>query len=405
MARAFIIVIDSLGCGGASDAARFGDEGSNTIGHIAAACAAGAADTNERRGPLHAPCLDSLGLAVAAEMSTGVGLPGFASQLRPGASAGYACEVSSGKDTPSGHWEIAGAPLVGSFGYFPRRIPAFSSAFLADIIREARIPGAIGQRHSAGVAILEELGAEHLRTGCPIFYTSADSVIQIAAHEETFGLGRLYDLCEITRRHADALNIGRVIARPFVGSVESGFTRTPRRKDFAIPAPAGNIFDRAHDAGRSVVSVGKIGDIFGHRNTGEAIKGQDDIDLFEKMLLAAPALPAGGLLFANFLDLDTDFGHRRDVAGYAAGIERLDPLIERLIGLLTPGDLCVITADHGTDPTWRGTDHTRENIPVLAFEPGAPRREIGKRQTFADIGASVARHLGIGAPVRGAPWN
>src|SRR5690606_29276135 len=155
---------------------------------------------------------------------------------------------------------------------------------------------------------------------------SADSVIQIAAHEEAFGLERLYELCKTTRRRADELKIGRVIARPFVGSAEQGFKRTPRRKDFAIPAPAGNILDRAHEAGRQVFSIGKIGDIFGHRNTGEEIKGLNDTDLFEKMLIAAPRLPDGGLLFANFVDLDTDFGHRRDVAGYAAGIERLDPL-------------------------------------------------------------------------------
>ncbi len=405
MPRAFIIVIDSMGCGGAPDAALHGDEGADTIGHVAAACATGLSDQRGRAGPLHAPCLDSLGLGVAAQTSTGAPLAGFKNVLRPGASAGCASEVSSGKDTPSGHWEMAGAPLPGKFGLFPNRIPAFEPAFIDAIAREAGIPGAIGQRHSAGVAIIEELGAQHLASGKPIFYTSVDSVIQIAAHEELFGLERLYALCQITRRHADALNIGRVIARPFVGSLEQGFQRTPHRKDFAMPAPHGNILDRAHEARRAVVSIGKVGDIFGHRNTGREIKGQDDIDLFAKLLGAAPTLPDGGLLFANFVDLDTDYGHRRDVGGYAAGIERLDPLINKLLDLLSAGDLCVITADHGNDPTWRGTDHTRENVPVLAYEPGGPQRAIGKRDTFADIGASVAKHLGLANPFSGTAWN
>ena len=405
MPRAFIIVIDSMGCGGAPDAALHGDEGADTIGHVATACAAGQADSRGRAGPLQTPCLDSLGLGVAAQTSTGKLLAGFSNILRAGASAGCASEVSSGKDTPSGHWEMAGAPLQGTFGSLPQRVPAFEPAFIEAIAREAGIPGAIGQRHSAGVAIIEELGAEHLASDKPIFYTSIDSVIQIAAHEEIFGLDRLYALCQITRRHADALNIGRVIARPFVGSVEEGFKRTPHRKDFSMPAPHGNILDRAHEARRSMVSIGKIGDIFGHRNTGQEIKGQDDIDLFDKLLAAAATLPDGGLLFANFVDLDTDYGHRRNVAGYAAGVERLDPLIKQLLELLSVGDLCVITADHGNDPTWQGTDHTRENVPVLAYEPGGPLRIIGKRETFADIGASVARHLGLARPVSGAPWN
>lgn len=405
MPRAFIIVIDSLGCGGAPDAALYGDVGADTIGHVAAACADGHANSRGRSGALQAPCLESLGLAAASQFSTGAPLPGFDTIMRPGASAGCATEVSFGKDTPSGHWEMAGAPLQGAFGSFPQRVPAFEPAFIDAIAREADIAGAIGQRHSAGVAIIEELGAEHLASGKPIFYTSVDSVIQIAAHEETFGLERLYALCQITRRHADALNIGRVIARPFVGSFEEGFKRTPHRRDFAMPAPLGNVLDRANEAGSPVVSIGKIGDIFSHRNTGEEIKGADDVDLFGKLLRAAPGLPDGGLLFANFVDLDTDYGHRRNVAGYAAGIERLDPLIDQLLGHLKPGDLCIITADHGNDPTWTGTDHTRENVPILAYEPGGPPRSIGKRDTFADIGASVAKHLGLKPPVSGAAWN
>ena len=172
-----------------------------------------------------------------------------------------------------------------------------------------------------------------------------------------------------------------------------------------MPAPYGNVLDRLHEAGGHTVSVGKIADIFGRRHTGDVITGENDADLFEKMLLATPRLPERGLLFANFVDLDTDFGHRRDVAGYAAGIERLDPLIERMVALMAPGDLCIVTADHGADPTWSGTDHTRENVPVLAYEPGAAAREIGRRNSFADIGATVAKHLGVAPPVSGTAWN
>jgi phosphopentomutase len=404
MPRAFIIVIDSLGCGGAPDAAQFGDQGADTLGHVALACASGAADTQRRKGLLHAPVLDSLGLGQAARMSTGRALPGLGRALRQGASAGYACEVSRGKDTPSGHWEIAGAPLQGAFGLFERTIPAFPPSLVSDVIAATGIPGVIGQYHSAGVEIIERLGEEHVRTGKPIFYTSVDSVIQIAAHEQAFGLGRLYDVCRATRVLADPLNIGRVIARPFIGNAGS-FRRTPNRKDFSMPPPEGNILDRLHSAGRHIVTLGKCGDIFGHRCTGEEIKGVDDVDLFGKMLAATPSLADGGLMFANFVDLDTDFGHRRDVAGYAAGIERLDPLIGQFLDLMRDGDLCIVTADHGNDPTWRGTDHTRENVPVLAFEPDGPSRNIGRRATFADIGASVAKHLRVAPPRSGSAWN
>lgn len=405
MARAFLIVIDSLGCGGAPDAAEFDDAGADTFGHVAAACAAGLANGAGRQGWLKAPVLESLGIGIATELSTGVRAPGFAIALRAGAAAGCASEVSRGKDTPSGHWEMAGAPLDGAFGLFEKRTPAFPAAFIAAVIRETGLAGVIGERHSAGIEIIDELGAEHLRTGKPIFYTSVDSVIQIAAHEEAFGLDRLYEVCRHTRKLADPLHIGRVIARPFTGSPETGFRRTANRKDFSMPPPSGNILDRASGAGRSIVSIGKIGDIFAHRNTGVEIKGAHDVDLFEKMLDATPGLPDGGLMFANFVDLDTDFGHRRNVAGYAAGIERLDALLGRQIDLMRPGDLCIVTADHGNDPTWRGTDHTRENIPVLAYEPGGPHRDIGRRGTFADIGASIARHLGVAATKCGRPWN
>lgn len=404
MARAYIIVLDSVGCGGASDAASYGDLGADTLGHIAAACAAGQADTARRRGPLRIPVLDSLGIGIASSGSTGSLPPGLSSTLRRHACAGHACEISYGKDTPSGHWEIAGAPLQGRFGYFSRSEPVFPPDLVEAIVMRGRLPGLIGLRHAAGVALIEELGEEHVATGKPIVYTSADSVIQIAAHEDAFGRERLYELCQAVRELVDPLAIGRVIARPFVGSSAQTFRRSPHRRDYPLPAPAGNILDMAAAMGREVVSVGKVADIFGHRNTGTVIKGRDDMDLFDRMLPAANSLAEGGLLFANFVDLDTDYGHRRDVAGYAEGLERLDARLGEFLPLLREGDICVITADHGNDPTWTGSDHTRENVPVLQYCPGAAPSLIGGRPTFADVGATVARHLDLPATPCGSPW-
>ncbi len=404
MPRAIIIVLDSLGCGGARDAGAFGDLGADTLGHIAQACATGACDTSFRSGALNVPTLDSLGLGLAAETSTGVLHQGFSRALRNGASHGCAAEVSSGKDTPSGHWEIAGAPLLSPFGVFAHKVPALPQDLVSAIVREGQLPGILGDTHANGIAIIEDFGEEHLRTGKPILYTSVDSVLQIAAHEEAFGLARLYELCGVVRRLVDPLNIGRVIARPFLGEDRASFKRTPHRRDFSMPAPAGNVLDLAAHAGRAIISIGKIGDIFDHRNTGEEIKGVDDMNLFDHMSGAITRLGEGGLMFANFVDLDTDFGHRRNIAGYAAGLERLDARLGAFLDLLAPGDLCVVTADHGTDPSWRGTDHTRENVPVLAYAPGAECRDLGLRATFADIGASVAHHLRLPPTASGSSW-
>lgn len=405
MTRALILVLDSFGCGQAADAAQFGDVGADTLGHIAEACAAGAADVaGLRSGPLRMPHLDALGLGLAARASTGRLPPGL-SDAPPRGAWGYAIERSLGKDTPSGHWEIAGAPADFAWGYFPDASPAIPESLIADLVREGGLPGVIGNSHASGTAIIEELGEEHVRTGKPIVYTSVDSVLQIAAHEESFGLERLYDLCRIARRLCDPLRIGRVIARPFVGDSPATFKRTPHRKDFSMPPPDGSIFDRCAAAGRDIVSIGKIGDIFAHRNTGRELKGRDDMEHFSMTVEALKALPDGGFLFANYVDLDTDFGHRRNVAGYAAGLERFDARLPELFSALRPGDLCVLTADHGNDPTWTGTDHTREHVPVLAFGPDVSPRALGARQSFADIGASVARHLGLQPTQCGAAWQ
>lgn len=405
MPRALLIVLDSVGAGGAPDAAAFGDEGADTLGHIAAACAAGAGDRQGlRRGPLAVPNLARLGLSHACELSVGRPLAGVPRPDAPGGQWGVARETSIGKDTPSGHWEIAGRPVPFAWGYFPNKCPAFPRELVARIVAEANLPGILGNRHASGTAVIEEFGAEHVVTGKPILYTSVDSVLQIAAHEEVFGLERLYDLCRIVRRLVDPLRIGRVIARPFVGTADGGFTRTGNRKDFAIPPPDGTILDRLAEAGRAVVTVGKIGDIFAHRHTGREIKPHGNDAVMTATLEAFRTLPDGGFVFSNLVDFDTEYGHRRDVAGYAAAIEAFDRRVPEIEALLGPGDVAVVTADHGNDPTWRGTDHTREQVPVLAFGPAVVPGPIGLRTTFADIGETLAVHLGLPTSGPGRPW-
>lgn len=403
MSRAFLLVLDSVGIGGAPDAEAFGDAGADTLGHIAAACAAGACDRpGLRAGPLDLPFLAAHGLGEAAELASGHRPAGLA----PASDGQWGCatERSRGKDTPTGHWEIAGAPLIEGFGLFPPTDPAFSPELVAAICREGGVPGILGNRHSAGVPIMDELGAEHMRTGAPICYTSVDSVFQIAAHEETFGLERLYDLCRVVRRLLDPLRIGRVIARPFVGTPEAGFSRTPRRKDFAMPPPPGTLLDRAASAGRDVVSLGKIGDIFAHRATGREVRGPSNMALFDSLLEVVPTLAEGGLAFANFVDFDTEFGHLRDAGGYAAALEAFDARLPQLAALLRPGDLAIVTADHGNDPTFRGTDHTRERLPIVAFGPGLAGGSVGRRASLADIGETVAAHLGLPGGPAGTSW-
>ncbi|MBV1705380.1 MAG: phosphopentomutase, partial [Hyphomicrobiales bacterium] len=232
--------------------------------------------------------------------------------------------------------------------------------------------------------------------------TSADSVFQVAAHEEAFGLGRLYDFCRVARRLCDPLAIGRVIARPFVGDAATGFRPTANRKDFAMPPPDGNLLARAAAAGRAVVSVGKIGDVFAHRDTGRELKGATNDENLTLALDAFRALPDGGLAFVNLVDFDTDFGHRRDPAGYAAALEAFDRRVPEIEAALREGDLALVTADHGNDPTFRGTDHTRECVPVLAFGPGIAARDVGRRASFADVGASLAAFLGLPPTAKGA---
>jgi phosphopentomutase len=396
--RAMILVMDSVGIGAAPDAALYGDDGADTIGHIAEACANGKTDDHRREGPLQLPNLAELGLGEACRLATGRTPPGLQRRGRAGSNYGCASEQSKGKDTPSGHWEIAGVPVPFDWGYFPRTTPCFPQHLVDALCAQAGLPGILGNCHASGTLIIAALGERHMQTGEPICYTSADSVFQIAAHEQTFGLDRLYELCALARRLVDPLNIGRVIARPFTGSSQSDFTRTHHRRDFSVPPPEPTILDAAQANDRDVISIGKIDDIFAHRGTGRNKRGQDNDALFDRTLEGWTELKDGGLLFANFVDFDTVFGHRRDVAGYAAALEAFDARLPELLNRLQTDDLLVITADHGCDPTWPGTDHTREQVPILVVG-GRSDSPIGRRQCFADIGASVARHLEL-APLR-----
>jgi phosphopentomutase len=406
MPRAFLLVLDSVGIGAAPDAASYGDEGADTVGHIAEACARGAADREGlRSGPLRLPNLVRLGLGEACRTSTGQVPPGLENGAPATGRYGCGMEISKGKDTPSGHWELAGVPVCFDWGYFPPTVPCFPDALINALCEQADLPGILGNRHASGTEIIAELGEEHVRTGKPICYTSADSVFQIAAHEESFGLDRLYRICGVARQLVDSFRIGRVIARPFVGTSPETFTRTGNRRDYSVPPPAPTLLDWASEAARDVITVGKIADIFAHSGTGRVLKANGNAALFDRTLEGIGTLRDGGLLFANFIDFDTIHGHRRDAAGYAAALEAFDARLPEIHAALMPGDIVVITADHGCDPTWRGTDHTREQIPILAFGPSAGSGPIGQRQTYADVAAALSQHLGLASSQAGTSFS
>lgn len=399
MSRGFLVVLDSVGVGGAPDAAAFGDDGADTLGHIAEACAAGRGDGHGRAGALTVPALLSLGLGAAHRAAAGTEPPGLEAEAACVGAWGHAAETSRGKDTPSGHWELAGVPVAFDWTYYPATVPTFPAEFTAALVREAGLPGVLGDCHASGTEIIARLGDEHVRTGRPIVYTSADSVVQIAAHERSFGLERLYEVCRIARRLVPD-TVGRVIARPFLGNGAADFARTGNRRDLAVPPPAPTLLQRVAEAGGTVVSIGKIGDIFAHQGTGQEVKASGHPALWDALLDTADRAPDGSLVVVNFVDFDSLWGHRRDVAGYAAELEAFDRRLPDFLGRLRAGDLAVLAADHGNDPTWPGSDHTREQVPVLMAGPAAPRGDLGQLG-FADVGATLAAHLGLPAGEHG----
>ncbi|MEC5319441.1 phosphopentomutase [Brenneria populi subsp. brevivirga] len=405
MKRAYIMVLDSFGIGSSADAQRFGDAGSDTLGHIAQACAAGKADQG-RKGALRLPNLSRLGLGKAAEESTGTFPAGLDSQAEIIGAYAYASEISSGKDTPSGHWEIAGVPVLFDWGYFKDEENSFPQALLDTLVERAGLPGYLGNCHSSGTVILDQLGEEHMKTGKPIFYTSADSVFQIACHEETFGLDKLYALCEIAREELTngGYNIGRVIARPFVGDRPGHFQRTGNRHDLAVEPPAPTILKKMVEEKRGeVVSIGKIADIYAQVGITRKVKATGIDALFDATLQEMDKAGDNTIVFTNFVDFDSAYGHRRDVAGYAAALELFDRRLPEMLARVTGDDILILTADHGCDPTWRGTDHTRENVPVLIYGPKVKPGSYGHRATFADIGQTVANYFGLSPMDYGKP--
>jgi phosphopentomutase len=381
MARVFLFILDSFGIGHAPDAAKFGDEGANTLLHIC-----------DKLPKLRIPQMSSLSLGLAAK-SAGGRDPFRGAKIL--GRWGHATEVSEGKDTITGHWEIAGVPVPFKWHYYPKTVPAFPQALLDEICARAKLPGLLCAAHASGTEVIEQFGEEHLSSGKPIIYTSADSVIQIAAHEQHFGLDRLYEVCKVARDLTYDIKVGRVIARPFVGESSVTFNRTANRKDYSIRPPEPTLLQVASDAGRHVVSVGKIGDIYAHVGTGEEVKVSGNAAMMDKVVGLMPTLRDGGFLMTNFVDFDTNFGHRRDPIGYGKLLEEFDQSLPRAFMQMRSGDRLILTADHGNDPTWQGTDHTREQIPIMIHGPGIKPGSIGARHSFADIGQSIAAYLGL----------
>ena len=397
MARAFILVLDSFGIGAAPDADKFGDVGSDTLGHIADWCAAGnTSDDRPAAGKLSLPNMAQLGLGKAAELATGKEPAGL--EFSGDITGMYAAceELSFGKDTPSGHWEMAGVPVMFDWGYFPQEFPSFPEELITELCERCNLPGVLGNKAASGTVVLDELGKEHMESGKPIVYTSADSVFQVAAHEETFGLERLYEVCEVARELVDKYEIGRVIARPFLGD-EGGFERTGNRRDYATPPHKPTLLEKLEAEGREVISVGKIADIFAHKGLTKKVKANGLEGLFDLSMKMQDEAEDGSLTFVNFVDFDQTYGHRRNVGGYAAALEYFDKRLPEFTGRMQEDDIVILTADHGCDPTWPGTDHTREHVPFVAYGPKLKAGSAGVRRSFADIGQTIATHLGIAA--------
>jgi phosphopentomutase len=388
MARAIILVLDSFGIGATADAESFGDTGSDTLGNIARERASAGR-------PLQLPNLAKLGLFHAGQESTGIFATDVDTDVEIIGAYGHAAEMSSGKDTPSGHWEIAGVPVLFDWGYFTGKTDTFPPELLEKLIERADLPGVIGNCHASGTTIIAELGDEHVRTGKPIVYTSADSVFQIACHEEAFGLERLYELCDIARELVDDYNIGRIIARPFVGDGPDTYARTANRRDLTTPPHAPTVLDKLVANGGDVISIGKIADIYAHQGITQKVKASGNAALFDATLDAVRTAGDDTIVFTNFVDFDMLYGHRRDVEGYATALEYFDGRLPEVLELMKEDDLLVLCADHGCDPTWPGSDHTREHIPVLAYGAGLRAGSLGQRETFADIGQSLAAHFGL----------
>jgi phosphopentomutase len=389
--RAFLLVIDSFGIGELPDAASYGDAGSNTAVHIAQAV-----------GGARWPHLTQMGFGNASEL-LGNPMPGVPAQKAPTASFGVMREVSPGKDTTTGHWELSGFQLEKPFPVFPADFPSFPQELL-DRLTAVSGYQFLGNKAASGTAIIEELGAEHLATGKPIAYTSGDSVFQIAAHEDILSLDQLYKLCEQARVICDDWTVGRVIARPFRGQ-PGAFERTSGRHDYSYKLPGPSILDHLRGVGVETVAVGKIADIFNHQGVDVSYPDKGNPACLDRTLaLARDPAANPRFVFVNLVDTDMVYGHRRDPQGYHDSVVATDRALDQLLPLMKADDVLILTADHGCDPTYRGTDHTREHVPLLVYRPGQPGRDLGVRASFADVAQSLASFFRAPAyPLVGSP--
>ena len=389
--RAFLIVLDSVGIGEAPDAANYGDAGANTLAHTASAA-----------GGLNLPQLQSWGLGNIPDITGGLPIQGVLPAASPTASYGAMRELSVGKDTTTGHWEIAGLQLTTPLHVFPQEYPSFPPELL-DEFKTLTGRNIIGNKAASGTAIINELGAEQLETGAWILYTSADSVLQIAAHEDLIPLDELYNACRIARKICNKYSVGRVIARPYIGT-PGNFTRTENRRDFSLPLPEPSILNKLDDNGCKVITVGKLDDIFPDSGISESHHVENNKDAEAATLTLADNTPDGSFVFVNLIDFDMLYGHRRNPQGYADALQKTDVFLSDLKPLMKTGDILIITADHGNDPTFSGTDHTREYVPLIVYSPDLPARNLGIRNGFFDIAQTLATHFRIPAIQRGTSF-
>ncbi len=386
--KVILIVLDSVGIGETPDAEAYGDAGSATLQNI-----------GKTIGGLELPTLQKLGLGnIPPLLPNGLSIKGCAPATKPLASYGAMQEVSQGKDTITGHWEICGLEINPGFHNFPMEFPSFPPELLKEFEQETGRP-IIGNKAASGIAIIDELAEEQMKTGAWIAYTSADSVVQLAAHNDVIPLEELYKGCKIARRLCNPLKVGRVIARPFTGKA-GAFERTEGRRDYAYTPEELLITERLVEAGIPVYAVGKIEDIVAHRGITESIHSGNTAES-QKMIEQFMQKEGDGLIFANFIDFDMLYGHRRDPAGYAAALKQTDDWLTGFLPMLADDDILLLTADHGNDPTFKGTDHTREYVPLLSYQPGRCGERLGIRQGFYDIAQSLATRWNLAPLPRG----
>jgi phosphopentomutase len=411
MARAIVLVLDSFGVGYAEDAEKFGDVGANTFINLVREYFA------HQKQIIQLPNLGSMGLHELSKQASSSKAwqqleEGFTKANRqlgefyfaPSKGAyGYMAEISTGKDTPSGHWEMAGVPVLFDWDYFANKKQSFSTELITSINKKTGIDGLLGNCHASGTDIIKALGEEHIKTGFPICYTSADSVLQVAAHETHFGLANLYTYCEQVRELLDdlGLNIGRVIARPFIGTNSSDFTRTGNRRDYSVLPPSTTVLEKITKSGGQVISVGKISDIFAHQGISLKIKATGIDALVDATIKQINNAPKNSLIFTNLVNFDQDYGHRRDSVGYARALEAFDKRLPEIINYMHKDDILFLTADHGCDPTWTGNDHTREFVTLMCYHQHIHSTSLGRRNTFADLGQTLAELFNVEAMTYG----